>query len=113
MQTIEAEGHQWPLDTFIDSHRYQRTASETPAIVRSDWPVSCVTKDCRIIERPAGHAPWHDVIAYRAPDLSSRLAECPACGDVAEIASSLLVNEDGTLILDCPACGHDNFEDYW
>ncbi|QQN73142.1 hypothetical protein [Croceicoccus sp. YJ47] len=112
MLTIEAEGHVWPLDTFIDSHRFRRSDGDVPPIARSDWPLACITADCRIIEEPARHVPWHTIIAYRAPELSSHLAQCPDCGDTAEIASSLFANEDGTLILDCPTCGSADPDGY-
>ena len=86
MQTILAEGIRWPIETYLDSHRFVRCDGTPPEFADLDAPVLCVTTDLSIAEIPARQAPWGEVIAFRAPNLSCHLDECDECGGVTVVS---------------------------
>lgn len=112
MQTIAAEGQHWPLETFLDSHRYERCDGAPPVIADHYFPIRCVTRDLRVIEPIARHAPWPDVIAFRSPDTSVHFGECDDCGSVSVVSYS---HRTGPLEVTeyCPQCDGLPFDGDW
>jgi hypothetical protein len=81
MITVQADGLEWPLETFIDAHRYQRTGGEIPGIAGADFIVLTLSRDGVISEGIARHADWADVLAYRPRGFEIDYATCEWCGD--------------------------------
>lgn len=108
MQTIVAEGISWPVETFLDSHRFERCDGTPPEVAELDAPLLCVTRDLAIAEIPARHAPWPDVIAFRAPNLSCKFDECDHCGGVT-VVTYRAGSAPGAVIVEehCSRCDED------
>lgn len=113
MQVIAAYGSSWPVETFLDAHRFQRCEGEAPQIADLDFPLRCVTRDLALIEVPARHAPWPEVIAFRAPDLSTHFDECEACGGVTVVEYRPGPEPQSTAVVEtCSQCQADDDDDW-
>lgn len=115
--TVPAECSNWPLDTFLDALSFVRCDGTPPDFADSDNRICCLTADRELIEPVARHAPWHDVVGYRAPDLSSAFSICPNCGGVGQL-TFFYAKEPGDEHLKfivselCTSCCDDS-EDGW
>lgn len=78
MITVKADGIEWPLEAFIDTHRYQRTRGETPSIAGADLIILTLSASGELLEGVARHADWISTVAFRARDYD--VEQCGCCG---------------------------------
>ena len=99
---INAEGMIWPLQTFIDSHGFERRPDLIECYTRYEGEVDIVDDNLRVVHViEARHVDWHSVVAVKAGS-----AVCGGCGLSFEpsvdpiYATQLVRNEAGRLLRD-------------
>jgi hypothetical protein len=100
MITVKADGMEWPLATFISSHRYQ-PINEPPHFADSDLIILGVMRDGQLFEGIAHHAPWHDLAAIKARDFDGEIGECAWCNALAAIDDLMIGALDEWVCDDC------------
>jgi hypothetical protein len=84
MQTIHADGIDWPLGTFIDAYQMRRADGDYPAFSSGDTVIDYVNDAGQLITRKRANAvEWGRVIAYRLPDHSPAM-HCLGCDEIIE-----------------------------
>lgn len=74
--SIHAEGLVWPLETFLDTHGFERRPEIDECRIRYDGPVEIVDDRLQVrSEYEARQVDWHSVLAVKA---GSRI--CEGCG---------------------------------
>lgn len=109
-RTIQAEGITWPLETFMDSHRYIRTRGEVPDFASLPGAVDVLMATGEVREAVELSAIlWHDCLAVRVPEPSMKLALCHGCEGTI-VALHIITTPGGVLNLEqelCDACEGD------
>lgn len=110
---IAAEGMIWPLDTFLDSHGFERRPDICECRMRYAGPVEIVDESLHIrTELEARQIDWHSVLAVKA---GSHV--CEGCGfsfepTVAPIYATEIVRNEAVRILrhECRVFTVNSFE---
>lgn len=110
---VHAEGIAWPLDTFLDSHGFERRPDVFECRQRYEGPVEVVDDRLRVrSEVEARHLDWHSVLAVKA---GSKV--CEGCGlsfePIADpiYATQLVRNETGLIVVrECRVFTVNSFE---
>jgi hypothetical protein len=101
---IEAEGITWPLETFMDAHRYIRTRREVPDFATLPGVVDALMSTGEVREAIELRAiPWHDCLAVRVPDGSMKLALCHGC-EATIVAVEIVTKPGGVFNLEQELC---------
>lgn len=102
--TIEAEGLNWPIETFLDAHGFVRTDTQVPDFADHPGTLDVVTLDGELLcGLEAATIPWRDVLAAHAPDHSMKFSLCPGCGAWV-VPVSLSYDDGARLLLVEPLC---------
>lgn len=107
MISIRVEGIEYPLETFIDSHRYIRTGGEVPDFAGNPGFLDVVTAGGEVrLQLEALTIAWHEVAAVHAPEGSLHFALCDECGEaIAPVNWHMETRANGpVMVVETPYC---------
>ena len=97
---IAAEGIVWPLETFLDSHGFERRPEVVECRTRYEGKIEIVDDRLQVrSEVEARHVDWHSVLAVKGGS-----ATCSECGgwfepDFDPIYETRLVRDETGLVI--------------
>lgn len=110
---IQAEGLTWPLETFLDAHRYIRTNGEVPPFHHLAGAVHAIMNTGEVRENvELSSIAWHDCLAVRVPSDSMRIAYCHAC-DASIVPVKIINVVGGKIAIEQEPCGGDGCDGDW